>query len=106
MFLMKKMKKLLVAGLGVLTACSLAACSKTVATTSGGKITESEYYNKMKETQNGKQVLQQMILNKVLEKDYGDKVSSTDVNKQYNKLKGQYGSQFTFSKIFLIPHKS
>lgn len=92
---MKNMKKLLVAGLGVLTAFSLAACSKTVATTSGGKITESEYYNKMKETQNGKQVLQQMILNKVLEKDYGSKVSSDDVNKQYNILKNQYGSQFT-----------
>ena len=65
---MKKMKKLLVAALGVLMAFSLAACSKTVATTSGGKITESEYYNKMKETQSGKQVLQQMILDKVLEK--------------------------------------
>lgn len=95
LFLMKKMKKLLVAALGFLMAFSLAACSKTVATTSGGKITESEYYNKMKETQSGKQVLQQMILNKVLEKDYGSKVSSKDVDKQYNALKSQYGAQFS-----------
>ncbi len=95
LFLMKKMKKLLVAALGVLMAFSLAACSKTVATTSGGKITESEYYNKMKETQSGKQVLQQMILDKVLEKDYGSKVSSKDVDKQYNALKSQYGAQFS-----------
>ncbi len=92
---MKKMKKLLVATLGVLTTFSLAACSKTVATTSGGKITEQEYYDKMKETQSGKQVLQQMILDKVLEKDYGNKVSKSDVNKQYDKLKDEYGSSFS-----------
>lgn len=92
---MKKMKKLLVAALGVLMTFSLAACSKTVATTSGGKITEQEYYDKMKETQSGKQVLQQMILDKVLEKDYGDKVSKSDVNKQYDELKNEYGSSFS-----------
>ena len=49
----------------------------------------------MKETQSGKQVLQQMILDKVLEKDYGSKVSSKDVDKQYNALKSQYGAQFS-----------
>ena len=92
---MKKMKKLLVAALGVLMTFSLAACSKTVATTSGGKITESEYYDQMKQTQSGKQVLQQMILDKVLEKDYGSKVSKKEVNKQYNELKSQYGSSFS-----------
>ena len=95
LFHMKKMKKLLVAILGVVMACSLAACSKTVATTSGGKITENEYYDQMKDTQMGKQVLQQMILNKVLEKDYGDKVSKKDVDKQYDEYKSQYGSQFS-----------
>ena len=43
----------------------LAACgSKAVATTSGGKITQEEYYNEMKTTTNGKQVLQQMILDR------------------------------------------
>lgn len=92
---MKKMKKLLVAALGVLMTFSLAACSKTVATTSGGKITEQEYYDKMKQTQSGKQVLQQMVLDKVLEKDYGKKVSKSDVNKQYDQLKEEYGSNFS-----------
>ena len=54
----------------------LAACgNKAVATTSGGKITQSEYYSSMKATSNGKQVLQQMILDKVLEKEYGKQVS-------------------------------
>ena len=77
---MKKMKKLLVAALGVLMAFSLAACSKTVATTSGGKITESEYYNKMKETQSGKQVLQQMILDK---EDYNEIVKQSQKLDKY-----------------------
>ena len=61
-------KKWLVACATILASVSLAACSKTVATTSGGKITESEYYSSLKKTSSGKQVLQQMILNKVLEK--------------------------------------
>lgn len=74
----------------------LAACgNKAVATTSGGKITESEYYSSMKQTSNGKQVLQQMILDKVLEDQYGSKVSTSKVNSEYNTYKKQYGSQFS-----------
>ncbi len=74
----------------------LAACgNKAVATTSGGKITESEYYSSMKATSNGKQVLQQMILDKVLQKEYGKQVSDKQVNAEYNSYKSQYGSQFS-----------
>lgn len=74
----------------------LAACgNKAVATTSGGKITESEYYSSMKQTSEGKAVLQQMILDKVLEKQYGKQVSSSQVNKEYNSYKSQYGSSFS-----------
>lgn len=74
----------------------LAACgSKAVATTSGGKITESAYYSSLKGTSSGKQVLQQMILNKVLEKQYGSKVSKSAVTKEYNSYKSQYGSSFS-----------
>ncbi|WP_338208999.1 peptidylprolyl isomerase PrsA [Lactiplantibacillus paraxiangfangensis] len=87
------MKKWLIAFAGVLLTFTLAGCgSKTVASTSGGKITESQYYSSMKGTSSGKQVLQQMILNKVLEKEYGSKVSSKSVDKQYNTYKSQYGS--------------
>ncbi len=48
----------------------------------------------MKDTSNGKQVLQEMIVNKVLEKQYGDKVTKKAVDKQYNTYKDQYGSSF------------
>lgn len=87
-------KKWLVACATILASVSLAACSKTVATTSGGKITESEYYSSLKKTSSGKQVLQQMILNKVLEKEYGKKVTDKDVDKEYANYKDQYGSSF------------
>ena len=90
------MKKWLIALAGVLMVFTLAGCgSKTVASTSGGKVTESEYYSSMKGTSSGKQVLQQMILNKVLEKDYGKKVSDKAVTKQYNTYKSQYGTSFS-----------
>lgn len=91
-----KSKKLLAIIAGVALMMPLAACgNKAVATTSGGKITESEYYSSMKATSNGKQVLQQMILDKVLEKEYGKQVSTKQVNAQYNSYKSQYGSQFS-----------
>ncbi|AMV70035.1 Foldase protein PrsA precursor at Foldase clustered with pyrimidine conversion [Pediococcus damnosus] len=89
------MKKWLIALASVFMAVSLASCGdKTVATTKGGKITEDTYYSSLKSTSSGEQVLQQMILNKVLEKDYGSKVSTKKVTKQYNAYKTQYGSQF------------
>lgn len=89
-------KKILVGLAGAFLSVSLVACgsSKTVAVTNGGKITQSEYYSSMKNTSNGKQVLQQMILDKVLNKEYGSKVSNSEVNAQYNQYKSQYGSSF------------
>ncbi|MCQ5137514.1 hypothetical protein NE628_15015, partial [Coprococcus eutactus] len=49
----------------------------------------------MKQTSAGKQVLQQMILDKVLEKQYGSQVSKSKVNSEYNAYKKQYGSSFS-----------
>ncbi|MDO4903464.1 MAG: peptidylprolyl isomerase [Limosilactobacillus sp.] len=91
-----KTKKLIAVVAGAALMLPLAACgNKAVATTSGGKITESEYYSSMKQTSNGKQVLQQMILDKVLEKQYGKQVSDKQVTAQYNTYKNQYGSEFS-----------
>ena len=77
-----KSKKLLAIIAGIAVMMPLAACgNKAVATTSGGKITQDEYYSSMKSTSQGKAVLQQMILDKVLQKQYGKEVSKADVNK-------------------------
>lgn len=91
-----KSKKLLAIIAGITVMMPLAACgNKAVATTSGGKITQDEYYSSMKSTSQGKAVLQQMILDKVLQKQYGKEVSKADVNKEYNSYKSQYGSSFS-----------
>ncbi len=95
MDVLSNMKKWFIALAGLLLTVTLAGCgNQTVATTSGGKITESAYYSSLKGTSSGKQVLQQMILNKVLEKQYGSKVSKSAVTKQFNTYKTQYGSSF------------
>lgn len=90
------MKRWSIALTGLLLAATLAGCGsqKVVATTNGGNITEPAYYSSLKETPSGQQVLQQMILSKVLEKQYGDKVSQTAVNQLFNQTKAQYGSSF------------
>ena len=91
-----KSKKMLALVAGALLMLPLAACgNKAVATTSGGKITQSQYYSSMKQTSQGKQVLQQMILDKVLQKQYGKQVSDKKVNAEYNNYKNQYGSSFS-----------
>ncbi|USS85227.1 peptidyl-prolyl cis-trans isomerase [Fructilactobacillus myrtifloralis] len=89
-------KKWAIGAAGLLLSLSLAACGqgKTVATTDGGKITQEEFYDKMKSTQQGKAQLQQMILNKCLEHEYGSKVKQSEVDKQFDKYKSQYGPQF------------
>lgn len=78
-------------------ALSTAACSnggKTVASYKGGKITQQDYYEELKKSQTGKTTLANMIINRTLEQQYGSKVSSSQVNKQFNNYKKQYGSQF------------
>lgn len=90
-----KSKKIVALVAGAMLMLPLAACgNRAVATTNGGKITESEYYSSMKSTNSGKQVLQQMILDKCLQKQYCSQVSDKEVTAQYNTYKNEYGSQF------------
>ena len=79
-------------------ALSLSACSsnsKTVVSYKGGKITQEQYYDEMKKSQAGQSTLANMIINRALEEQYGNKVSQKQVDKQYNNYKKQYGSQFS-----------
>ncbi|TPR38992.1 peptidylprolyl isomerase [Apilactobacillus micheneri] len=87
-------KKFLIGIAGALMSVSLVACgSKTVAVTNAGKITQSDYYNSIKNTPSSKKMLQQMILDKILNKKYGNKISSKDINDRFAKLQSQYGSK-------------
>ncbi|MCJ7840425.1 peptidylprolyl isomerase [Lederbergia sp. NSJ-179] len=73
----------------------LAACSgnggDTIAKSKAGNVTKDELYESMKE-QIGDQALQQLVIEKVLNKEY--KVSDKELDKELKKLKDQLGPQF------------
>lgn len=91
----KTTKKLALAFASIAAVISLAGCSndKTVVSMKGGKITESQFYQKMKKSTAGQSTLQTMIITQALEDQYGDKVSKKKVTKEYNKYKKNYGDQ-------------
>ncbi|WP_095022008.1 peptidylprolyl isomerase PrsA [Bacillus thuringiensis] len=73
-----------------LSACGTSSSDKIV-TSKAGNITKEEFYDQMK-TQAGKQVLNNMVMEKVLIKNY--KVEDKDVDKKFDEMKKQYGDQF------------
>ncbi|WP_263701695.1 peptidylprolyl isomerase PrsA [Bacillus thuringiensis] len=74
-----------------LSACGTSSSDKIV-TSKAGDITKEEFYEQMKNSQTGKQVLNGMVMEKVLIKNY--KVEDKDVDKKYDEMKKQYGDQF------------
>lgn len=85
--------------LGVLT---LAGCSssKEVASMKGAKITEQDLYNELKkDTNTTGQVLTGMILNNITDKEYGSKVDTKEIDKQYNDMQEQNGGKKAFEDL-------
>ncbi|PRT21054.1 peptidylprolyl isomerase PrsA [Bacillus wiedmannii] len=74
-----------------LSACGTGSSSDKIVTSKAGDITKDEFYNQMK-TQAGKQVLNNMVMEKVLIKNY--KVEDKEVDKKFDEMKKQYGDQF------------
>lgn len=67
---------------------------RAIATTDDGNVKEATYYNELKKTQVGQQTLANMVVMKVLDKNYGGDVSNQDIDKQYQATKKQLGSSF------------
>ncbi|MBW8349634.1 peptidylprolyl isomerase [Bacillus sp. IITD106] len=90
---MKKWVLTLTLAAGVI---GLAACGgnggEAVVKSKAGNITKDELYEAMKDRV-GEQVLQQLVLDKVLSKEY--KVTDKDVDKKLEEIKAQVGPQFT-----------
>ncbi|MFX3624148.1 MAG: peptidylprolyl isomerase PrsA [Ectobacillus sp.] len=86
------MKKAIIA-LAATSVLALSACgnSETVVKSSAGNITKEEFYEAMKD-RGGQNVLRQLVMEKVFTKNY--KVSDKDVDKEFDKIKEQYGDQF------------
>lgn len=87
------MKKLILTGL-IISALGLSACSSTNSTvvkSDAGNISQDELYQAMK-TKYGTQTLQQLLVEKVLSKEYS--VSKSEIDKEVQKSKEQLGDQF------------
>lgn len=91
-------KKILLATAGLLSVVVLGACSgssnEEIATMKGGKITVEDFYEEAKKEQTNQSLVRNMIIYKVFENAYGDKVSDKEVDKEYDKQAKQMGDSF------------
>lgn len=98
---MKKQTKLLTGVVTLMSVLTLAACSSKASpkdnliTMKGDTITVSDFYNQAKDTAAGRQAMLTLVLDRVFEKQYGNKVSAKEVSKAYNKQAEAYGSNFS-----------
>lgn len=82
------------AGLFLLSACTANPNNQTAISFKGGTITEQEVTDQLKKMNGADSAVQQLIIYQVFEKNYGDKVSDKDIEKEYNKSKEQLGASF------------
>ena len=91
-------KKILLATAGLLSVIVLGACSgssnQDIATMKGGKITVEDFYNEAKKEQTNQSLVRNMIIYKVFENAYGDKVTDKQIDKEYDKQAKQLGDSF------------
>ena len=69
--------------------------TKALVTMKGNTITVSDFYNAAKSTSSSQQTMLNLVLSRVFEDQYGDKISDKDVTKAYNTTASSYGSSFS-----------
>lgn len=92
-----KTKKIGLALIGLMCAGTLAACSaksEEVISMKGDTITADDIYQNIKTDSTVQQKITNLLLNKVADKAYGDKVDSKEVDKAFETTKKQYGDNF------------
>ncbi|HGC6689546.1 TPA: peptidylprolyl isomerase PrsA [Streptococcus agalactiae] len=98
---MKTRSKLAAGFLTLMSVATLAACSgKTsngtnVVTMKGDTITVSDFYDQVKTSKAAQQSMLTLILSRVFDTQYGDKVSDKKVSEDYNKTAKGYGNSFS-----------
>ncbi|HEO6402828.1 TPA: peptidylprolyl isomerase PrsA [Streptococcus agalactiae] len=98
---MKTRSKLTAGFLTLMSVATLAACSgKTsngtnVVTMKGDTITVSDFYDQVKTSKAAQQSMLTLILSRVFDTQYGDKVSDKKVSEAYNKTAKGYGNSFS-----------
>ena len=93
---MKMNKKIAVAGATLLSIITLAACthkSDVLVSMKTGDITSEKFFEEIKSNPTVQTLLSNEVISTALEDKYSDKVTSDDVEKEYAKMKEQYGDQ-------------
>lgn len=105
------MKKKLATGLVTLMSITaLAACAgksspdDKLVTMKGDYITVTDFFNQIKSTQEAQQSMVTLILDKILEDQYGKKVTKKESDEAYNKEVAAYGS--SYQQILLMNGKT
>lgn len=83
----KKVVAILVVVAAALGLAAWGVGPKSIATTNDGNISQADYYKKLKNTSAGQQQLANMIIEKVLEKNYGDKVLRSQLTHNSTQLR-------------------
>lgn len=94
---MKMNKKIAVAGATLLSIVTFAACahkSDVLVSMKTGDITSEKFFTEIKSNPTVQTLLSNKVILTALEDKYSDKVTSDDVEKEYAKMKEQYGDQF------------
>lgn len=84
----------------LLSVVTLAACAKgatedtKLVTMKGDTITVADFYSEVKNTSASQQAMLTLVLSRVFEAQYGDKVTDEQVAEAYNKTAEQYGDNF------------
>ena len=99
---MKMNKKIAVAGATLLSIVTFAACahkSDVLVSMKTGDITSEKFFTEIKSNPTVQTLLSNKVISTALEDKYSDKVTSDDVEKEYEKMKEQYGDQFQSALI-------
>ena len=94
---MKMNKKIAVAGATLLSIVTFAACAHkadVLVSMKTGDITSEKFFTEIKSNPTVQTLLSNKVISTALEDKYSDKVTSDDVEKEYEKMKEQYGDQF------------
>ena len=81
-------------GLLLFSACSKSADKETAVSFKGGTITQKDINDQLKKIKGADSAIQQMVVERVYENKYGEKISAKDIEKEFNKIKEQAGKSF------------
>ena len=92
-------KKLLAGAITLLSVATLAACSKgsegaDLISMKGDVITEHQFYEQVKSNPSAQQVLLNMTIQKVFEKQYGSELDDKEVDDTIAEEEKQYGENY------------